>query len=142
MGYTDANELFKMLRDFGNVTVRIGTTDYNEWESYRRAWGPAWRVCFSLASGFVSAIALAKLIAYVRAFGVQLSVPQLSLLMIYLVTMFRTIYHAIDPIFFQTSWNYLVSLSLLTISFPFELLNVRCSRIHSVTTVLLTLFFP
>jgi hypothetical protein len=52
----------------------------NEWREYRNGWfSYTFRFFFGILSGITAILALYKLIAYIAAYGYQLSVPQFCL---------------------------------------------------------------
>jgi hypothetical protein len=69
-------------------------------------------------SAAVAISALTKLIAYVRTFGFQLSVPQLCLTILAVTNTFRTVYHCLDPVYFGYAMNGAGAHMTSTISIP------------------------
>lgn len=91
-----------------------------------------WRIFFTLLAGITGALAGAKLIAYWRTVGLELSVGQVILWLQFFASLFRACYAAIDPIYqgytlmagYQAHWIY-------SIHFP----------INIITTLLLSLYW-
>jgi hypothetical protein len=83
----------------GNITATIVPGDYNVWRVLRRgAYMIVFTVCFSIFGVIVTSLAAAKLIAYIRVFGFELSIAQVSLWIHMLANMYRTIYVTLDPV--------------------------------------------
>lgn len=100
LGVSDSVKLVEQIRAAGNgnLTGTIEPGDYNTWRVLRKgAYMIVFSIVGSIAGTIITSMAAAKLIAYVRVFGPELSIAQVSLLIHTLVNMYRTIYLALDP---------------------------------------------
>jgi hypothetical protein len=75
-----------------------------------------------LASAATGSFSLFKLIAYVRHYGPQVSVAQFCLLLTFIVALFRTCYHAIDPIYMGWYFPAAAAHFTVTISIPVNII--------------------
>lgn len=100
VGLADSVKLLKQITDAGNVSIiaTIEPGDYNVWRTLRRG---AYMIVFSIVGSLfgaaVTSLALTKLIAYIRVFGFEMSIAQVSLWIHFLANLYRTIYVALDP---------------------------------------------
>jgi hypothetical protein len=103
IGNADLAWMRYLMSIYSNVTVRIGgPAERNEWLIVRSSgWWIAVQVCFSLLSAFNASLALAKLIAFMREQGPQLSVAQMCLTLEWIANVLRLVNYALDPLFLQ-----------------------------------------
>jgi hypothetical protein len=125
---------------FPHIALTNAAADPNEWKYLFQVSGTPFRIIFSIVSGLTSAIALAKWALFIRRTGAQLSVPQLCLASTFVIALFRTIYHALDPIVRLSASIYTSFLILTSASEPRTSVwrwRVGCSC-HSHVSVQLT----
>lgn len=115
------------------IRVKIQIGEVNKWMDLRNSgFMVFWRFFMSLLSGATATVALYKIIVFVKVQGVRLSVPQLTLLALFVGSTFRCAYTAVDPIYM----NYAGTLGfqghmMASIHFP----------INVITTLLLALYW-
>jgi hypothetical protein len=97
IGNKDLAWMRELMSQFSNVTVRIGgPAERNEWLIVRSSgWWIAVQVVFSAFSGFNAALALAKLIAFMRAQGPRFSVAQMCIGLEFVANILRLINYAL-----------------------------------------------
>eukprot|EP01122_Echinamoeba_exundans_P011374 TRINITY_DN4504_c0_g1_i1.p1 TRINITY_DN4504_c0_g1~~TRINITY_DN4504_c0_g1_i1.p1 ORF type:complete len:468 (-),score=59.92 TRINITY_DN4504_c0_g1_i1:1340-2743(-) len=128
----DAAKLQELAQQNNSVFIEATPGDVNEWRQYRNGWySYTFRFFFGILSGITAILALYKLIAYVVAYGCQLSVPQFCLFIAFVANLFRTIYHSLDPIFFGKVFPGTIAHLLVSISAPMNI----------ITTMLLALYW-
>lgn len=133
MGLNDAPKLVQLLQQEGNrnVTAVLESGDFNMWRHIRRGWYMIlFSVIFGLVGLFITSLALAKLIVYIRVFGFELSIAQTSLAIHAAVNMYRFIYVSVDPVYAGRWFNGTVAHSLSTVTWPFPI----------ITTLLVSLY--
>jgi hypothetical protein len=104
LGKADGLEMDGICKDLAQngTTFRAELTagDVNNWKNIRR--GPfivGFRVVGTLISVGTGALALAKYALFIRNLGLQLTIPQIILLIHFLASLFRAIIIALDPIY-------------------------------------------
>jgi hypothetical protein len=133
VGISDGGKLVNIVtsQGNGNLTVTVEPGDFNMWRYIRRGW---FLVVFSIVSSLtglvITSLALAKLIAYIRIFGFELSIAQTSLAIHAVVNMYRLIYSAVDPLYAGRYLDGFAAHSLPTLTWPFPI----------ITTLLISLY--
>jgi hypothetical protein len=86
--------------DRENATNQNPFAGVNLWRYMRLGWYMTiFSIFFSLVAAAICSLAFAKIISYVRAQGLQLTIPLTVLIINFIVNLYRLCYVAIDPVY-------------------------------------------